>query len=101
VWLDGDIYIPEAVKVRFKVTAGTAYMIRCGAADLNAAIDRLGPEYEEVTSYSFRRLFVHRCIDLFKDSEGHILWAEVVKLTGHIHVETLRTSYARVEDRVL
>ena len=101
VALSEEILIPEFVKSAFRVTSGNVYIVRGGAEELNAAIDKLGPQYADVTSYSFRRLFVHRCIDLFKDDEGHIAWAEVVKLTGHIHVETLRTSYAKVEDRVL
>lgn len=101
VKLGEDVWIPEEVKSRFQVTYKDAFLIKIGADELNKAIDRLGPQYSSITSYSFRRLFVHRVIDMFKDDEGHIAWAEVVKLTGHIHVETLRTSYARVEDRVL
>jgi len=101
VKLSEEIQIPELVKSAFRVTAKQVYIVRSGADELNAAIAKLGPQYADITSYSFRRLFVHRCIELFKDDEGHIAWAEVMKLTGHVHVETLRTSYARVEDRVL
>jgi len=68
---------------------------------LNRAIADLGPDFALYTSYSFRRLFVHRAIEKFKDDDGHIAWAEVVKLTGHIRIETLRTSYAKPFDRVL
>jgi len=101
VKLTDEVWIPDEVKTRFRVTYKDAYLIKIGANDLNKAIHHLGPQFEGITSYSFRRLFVHRVIEMFKDDEGHIAWAEAVKLTGHVHVETLRTSYAKIEDRVL
>jgi len=101
VELTDDIPIPRHVLEYFNTLSAAAAIVQLGCDALNKIIDALGPVYASYTSYSFRRLFVHRAIEKFKDDEGHIAWAEVVKLTGHIRIETLRTSYAKPFDRVL
>jgi len=101
VALTDDIPIPRQVLDHFNSISSEAPIIHLGCDAVNKAIDALGPFFALYTSYSFRRLFVHRAIEKFKDDEGHIAWAEVVKLTGHIRIETLRTSYAKPFDRVL
>ena len=72
-------------------------MRRCllGCDAFNAAIKDLGTEFEDYTSYSFRRLFVHRVIERFTGEDEMTAWAEVVKLTAHVQIETVRTSYAK------
>jgi len=101
IQLTDDIPIPRQVLEYFNSLSVESPVIHLGCDALNKTIDTLGPQFTSYTSYSFRRLFVHRAIEKFKDDEGHIAWAEVVKLTGHIRIETLRTSYAKPFDRVL
>jgi len=74
----------------------TEKLSTCSASETNAALDALGPLYEGYTSYSFRRLFVHRVIERFRDNETEMIaWGEVVKLTAHVSIETVRSSYAK------
>ena len=47
--------------------------------------------YKE-TTYSFRRLFVHRIIDRFSE-DGIIEWAKVIQLTGHQQEKSVRGHY--------
>ena len=75
------------------------FTINCDA--FNAALKSLGPELEGYTSYSFRRLFVHRVIERFTDEDEMVAWAEVVKLTAHVQIETVRVSYAKKFGSVL
>jgi len=96
-----EIPIPNGVVALLKATPEKAALISVDASNFNKAIDALGPAYAEYTSYSFRRLFVHRAIDRFRDDDDYIAWSEVMKLTGHVQVETLRTSYAKKGDRTL
>ena len=60
----------------------------------NAALKHVCPGVDGLTSYSFRRLFVHRMMERCKSDEGLVDWLDVIKLTGHLKVETVRTSYS-------
>ena len=89
-----EILIPVAVVEAMKVPQG-AKVFTMGCDAFNAAIKALGVEFEDYTSYSFRRLFVHRVIERFTGEDEMTAWAEVVKLTAHVQIETVRTSYAK------
>ena len=60
----------------------------------NKCLKAVCPEVAKLTSYSFRRLFVHRMMERCKSDDGIIDWLEVIHLTGHLKVETARTSYS-------
>jgi len=96
-----DIPVPKFVVDYLRALSCEAPIITIDAGTLNAEIDKLGEAYADYTSYSFRRFFVHRAIEKYKDQDGYVAWVEVVKLTGHVRVETLRTSYANTFDRTL
>ena len=64
-------------------------------AELRHVGDRF-PNLAGVTSYSFRRLFILRNIARFTDPKSRLTdWAEVIKLSGHLKIETVRTCYTR------
>ena len=86
--------IPLSVQHALNV-APKAIVCTVGVDEFNAALKLLGEKFEGYTSYSFRRLFVHRVIERFTSEDCMVAWAEVVKLTGHVSIETVRTSYAK------
>ena len=92
-------YVEEClmpVSVQQALNVGKDVIVCTASVDqFNAALKALGEAYEGYTSYSFRRLFVHRVIERFTNDECMTMWAEVVKLTGHVSIETVRTSYAK------
>ena len=64
-------------------------------AELRHVGDRF-PNLAGVTSYSFRRLFILRNIARFTDPKSRLTdWDEVIKLSGHLKIETVRTCYTR------
>jgi len=101
VQLTDDIRVPKSVADYLRSLGSESPIITMDAGGLNRAIDKLGEAFKEYTSYSFRRFFVHRAIIKYKDQDGYVAWVEVVKLTGHVRIETLRTSYAHTFDRTL
>ena len=86
--------IPVSVQYALNVPP-QALVCTVSVDDFNNALKALGEQFEGYTSYSFRRLFVHRVIERFTNEECMVAWAEVVKLTGHVSIETVRTSYAK------
>ena len=60
----------------------------------NACLKAVCPGIAKLTSYSFRRLFVHRMMERCRNDAGLVDWLEVISLTGHLKVETARTSYS-------
>jgi len=49
--------------------------------------------YKEETSYSFRRLFINRIIDVFTDDDGYTDWAKVIEMTGHQQAKNVKGHY--------
>lgn len=92
--LEDDFPVPQSLVALLNVPSDQK-LNTCTAAEINVALDALGPVYDSYTSYSFRRLFVHRVIARFRDGETEMVaWGEVVKLTAHVSIETVRSSYA-------
>ena len=91
--------VPGSLATCFSPGDPFAPLISLTTDQFNAALKPVGdrfPELAGVTSYSFRRLFIQRNIDRFTDEKSHLTdWAEVVKLTGHLKIETVRTRYTR------
>jgi len=52
-----------------------------------------GAGYKEETSYSFRRLFINRVIDIFTDDNGYTDWARVIEMTGHEQKKNVQGHY--------
>ena len=94
-----DEPIPASVVAAMKAAPQTR-IFPLDVDGFNKAIRQLGSEFEGITSYSFRRLFVHRVIDRFTE-DGMTAWEECVKLTAHKKIETLRNSYAKKFQNVL
>jgi len=92
--LEDSFPIPQSLIDLLNVKP-TEKLNTCSAVEVDAALDALGEQYEGYTSYSFRRLFVYRVIERFRDKETELVaWGEVVKLTAHVSIETVRSSYA-------
>ena len=91
--------VPESLAAFFAPGDPSAPLISLTTDAFNAALKPVGERYPDlagVTSYSFRRLFIQRNIARFTDEKSHLTdWVEVVKLTGHLKIETVRTRYTR------
>ena len=92
--------VPESLAAFFIPAANAGAPLISMTTDLfNEALKEVGVRYPDlagVTSYSFRRLFIQRNIERFTDASSHLTdWAKVVKLTGHVQIETVRTRYTR------
>ena len=91
--------VPLSLAAHFAPGDPSAPLISLATDDFNAALKLVGERFSNlagVTSYSFRRLFIQRNIARFTDPASHLTdWAEVVKLSGHLKIETVRTCYTR------
>ena len=91
--------VPLSLAAHFVPGDPSAPLISMSTDIFNVELKLVGDRYPDlagVTSYSFRRLFIQRNIIRFTDPKSHLAdWAEVVKLTGHLKIETVRTCYTR------
>ena len=89
---------PELIALVNRKEGFPLFERRVEASDFNRELQRAArvaghERARELTSYSLRRCFIQTAI-AEKTTGDIVAWMEVVQLTGHLNLETLRTSYA-------
>lgn len=63
-------------------------------ADLKKVVQVQGKDPRSITSYSFRRLFIHRVISWYTDDEGIVDWMKVIQWSGHKTDDIVCSTYS-------
>jgi len=70
---------------------GLNYVLK--AANLKTVKDAKTGKERSITSYSFRRCFIHRVIRWYTDDDGLVDWMKVIQWTGHKSESIVASTY--------
>jgi len=65
------------------------------AASLKFEVQKAGKAPRSVTSYTFRRLFIHRVIAFYTDDDGIVDWLKVIQWSGHNNPHIVSHTYSK------